>query len=160
MSELNNINNINNDIVEFNNDLRRFLQRAKEQNLRLIDVPPNTFRKTMDSAFRNINNMIVDRNQLIDKVNEAKNTLDTSLDILNKSKDEINKSLKFANRSTIGTLQGLSRDVIQSYHTVPTEEDADILHQHYDELEDIRKPTGGKRKTRRRRRTNKRSIRY
>ena len=109
----------------------------------------------MDIHFGEVNIGNNERNELIDKVNEAKNKLDISLDILNKSKDEINTLSKLLNRSTIGTLQGLSREVIESYNTVPTEEDAKILHQPYDELADVKKPIGGRRRTRRRR-TNKR----
>jgi uncharacterized coiled-coil DUF342 family protein len=154
------LDEIHNKIVEFNKLVEIRIQKQKDETNRASLFLPSNFRRDMDESFQNITNLNVRADEVVDRVKQLKNELDGSLELLNTAKEEISNLTKLANRSTIGTLQGLSRDIIQSYHTVPTEEDANVLHQPYDELEDIRKPTGGKRKTRRRRRTNKRSIRY
>lgn len=108
----------------------------------------------------------IDRSARLDKVFLEK--LDNITENLNESKElvryhieKINEIKKKLNKTKTGTLEGLARDKIEEYGTVPDEEDyvaATVLSQPYDERAALDRG-GRKRRTKRNRinRKNKKS---
>jgi hypothetical protein len=142
-------------LTKKNREIKEMLAIIEEQK-------PTHFRGSNDNIWRTFERITNDYsiiNEEVEKnirsLNEIKNILNINLDLINNAKTVVNKK-------TIGTLEGITRDVIRQRNIVPEEGDiirTAVLEQPYDEKAALNRggrKTQNKRKNKKTRKNRKR----
>jgi hypothetical protein len=151
---LNNISNSISDLERLLND--KHMEMTNILNNILNSYRPTTVRKGLNVIWQSMDNATNQQNEIseliednIRKLNEVKNIVNANIDKINEVKQKINKS-------SVGTLEGLARDVIKENDIVPEDEIVKtIIEQPYNEASAINRGGSKRRRSRRRKTTKK-----
>ena len=138
---------IKDNIEKYKEELCESIKRVKDLRENTIkNTDPKIVRDGYDSFYDSV--IIKKRSQIKDAIQTTETdikSLKECIELLNTLNNEIDTVASIINKIKVGTLEGISRQVVKLYLPKElTEIDKEILNKSYDELTEIFKSNGGK----------------
>jgi hypothetical protein len=143
-------------------ELRNTYDEITILNNKIKTLNPENIRKKFDIYWNIVNSKSEEINDALEDIDESINNLEDSKELVVKIKDVNDKVKQTMNSFRVGTLQGISRQMVKENNIVPNENDeigVNAVNQlePYNELEDINRTNNiGGRKSRKRGKGKKR----
>jgi hypothetical protein len=150
------------DIIEhYKTELGESIKKVEElRENKIKKMMPKNIRANYDSFYdRAITQKISEIEASIQNTETEIKGLKECIELLNKLKSEFDKTASVINKKRVGTLEGKTRDRVESHPPKEITEIAKVIvDQPYDELEAINRLNGGKKYNKRNTKANKRNT--
>jgi hypothetical protein len=153
---------IKKDILEYKKIITVALEKSKPMPNDVKNIKPSIIRKNLDKVWSDITNKETEIVTTTEILNDCVKELEECKSIIGQINANLQKVKPVYNTATMGTLQGLTREILEKQNIKPYKNDIGanfVLGLEHDELAKIRsekkrsrtKSRGGKKKTRRKR---------
>lgn len=154
------VQQIKTDILDFKKLITVALEKSKPMPDNLKNTKPSIIRKNLEKVWSAITIKEAEMVVITETLNECVKELNECKSIIGQINANLQEIKPIYNTATMGTLQGLTRDILEKHNIKPDKNDIGanfVLELNHDELAKIRsdkkrsrtKSRGGKKKTRR-----------